>query len=312
MLRQGLLFLSESESAKRLLTGTRLTRSMSRRFVPGETVDDLMEATARANASGLKVTGNYLGEHTHSREAAQQAANTYAEILDRIVAEEADANVSLKFTQMGQEISDSFLREMLEGILRRSEADGVFVRFDMEDSTHTQKTLDAFEALWSEGHKNIGVVLQSYLMRTAEDVERMVELGARVRLCKGAYKEPAEVAYQQRGQIDENFVRLMKPLLSRGNYPAIATHDDAMIRATKAFADAEGIGRDRFEFQMLHGVRRDLQQQLVREGYNVRVYIPFGEAWYPYLMRRLAERPANVMFMARSMVKEAFPGGGQG
>ena len=182
------------------------------------------------------------------------------------------------------------------------------MRFDMESSAYTQRTLDAFETLWADGWREIGVVLQSYLHRTAGDVERMIELGARVRLCKGAYAEPAEVAYQERDEVDDRFVELMKRLLKDGNYPGIATHDEKMIKATIEFAGSEGIAPSGFEFQMLYGVRRDLQRRLVRDGYNMRVYVPFGHAWYPYLMRRLAERPANVLFMASSVIKEVLPG----
>jgi proline dehydrogenase len=305
MLRHGLLFLSQSETAKKVLTGTPVTRGMSRRFVPGETVEELIVATRAANAEGIKVTANYLGEHVESEAAARAAADTYLEVLDRIHQEGLDANVSLKFTQMGQEISRAFLEENLGRLLERSRDYGIFVRFDMEDSQHTQATLDEFERFWGRGWRDIGVVLQSYLFRTPEDAARMVELGARVRLCKGAYDEPAEVAYQSRREVDQNFVRVMKSLLKRGHYPAIATHDVAMIKATIAYADARGIGKDRFEFQMLYGVRRDLQRALVKQGYNVRVYIPFGSAWYSYLMRRLAERPANVGFMVSSVLKES-------
>ncbi|MEZ4417234.1 MAG: proline dehydrogenase family protein [Gemmatimonadota bacterium] len=316
MLRESLLFLSESAVAKRLLTGTPLTRGMSRRFVAGETVAELAEALAAANAEGLVATANYLGESVHDETNARAAADRYLEVLDRIADRNLDANVSLKFTQMGQDISEAFLRDNLGRVLERARAADTFVRFDMESSAYTQRTLDAFESLWTEGWRNIGVVLQSYLRRTQQDVERMVALGARVRLCKGAYAEPAKVAFQERDEVRASFVQAMKTLLSQGHYPAIATHDDAMIEATLDHARAEGIGTERFEFQMLYGVRRDLQKQLVQQGYTVRVYVPFGEAWYPYLMRRLAERPANVVFLAGSVVRESplgavFGGNGQ-
>lgn len=305
MLRQGLLFLSESSAARRLITGTPLTRGLSRRFVAGETVDELVDAVRAANAEGLTATANYLGESVKSEEAARAAADRYVEVLERIRRDGLDANVSLKFTQMGQNISDTFLRANLGRVLEQAQAGGIFVRFDMESSDYTDRTLSAFRTLWSEGVRDIGVVLQSYLRRTQADVERMVDLGARVRLCKGAYAEPERLAYQDREEVRASFVRAMEVLLSRGHYPGIATHDDAMIRATVEYAKREGIGADRFEFQMLHGVRRDLQQQLVAQGWRVRVYIPFGEAWYPYLMRRLAERPANVVFLAGSVLKES-------
>lgn len=305
MLREGLLFLSASPTAKRLLTGTPLTRSMSRRFVPGETVEAVLAATREANDSGLKATINYLGEAVKDRASASHAAAVYLQVLEAIGREGLDANVSLKLTQMGQDIDEGFLQENLRPLLERAREDGTFLRFDMESSAYTQRTLDAFEGLWAAGWREIGVVLQSYLRRSEADVARMIELGARVRLCKGAYAEPPSVAFQDPAQVSRNFVRLMKPLLSRGKYPGIATHDEAMIGATLEHARSEGIGPDRFEFQMLYGVRRDLQRRLLAEGWNVRVYIPFGEAWYPYLMRRLAERPANVLFMAGSIVRES-------
>ena len=304
MLRSGLIFLGESDTAKKLVTGTPL-RAMSRRFVPGETVDELARAMLEANERGLQVTANYLGEVEKSERSARAAADTYLNVLGRIAADGVRGNVSLKFTQLGQAIGADFLADNLGRVLERARDLDQFVRFDMESSEYTQRTLDAFEELWSDGWRNIGVVLQSYLRRSQEDVARMNELGARVRLCKGAYAESASVAFQARQEVDDSFVGLMKTLLRDGNYPAIATHDERMINATVRFAERESISGDSFEFQMLHGVRRDLQVRLVEQGYNVRAYIPFGEAWYPYLMRRLAERPANVLFMTSSILKES-------
>lgn len=304
MLRNGLILLSESRVAKKLVTGTPL-RAMSKRFVPGETVDELAEAMREANRGGLTVTANYLGEAEKNESTAREAATRYIAILDRIGDEGLDGNISVKFTQLGQAISDDFLAENLGRVLARAKELNVFIRFDMESSEYTERTLNAFEKLWAQEHRDIGVVLQSYLHRSEKDVARMNELGARVRLCKGAYAEPAEVAFQERAEVDGSFVSLMKALLEHGNHPGIATHDDRMIEATVRFAEKRGIGPERFEFQMLHGVRRDLQRSLVERGYAVRVYIPFGEAWYPYLMRRLAERPANVLFMAGSVIRES-------
>lgn len=304
MLREGLIFLSRSTAAKAVVTKTPL-RGMSRRFVPGETVDDLIRAIREANEGGLSATGNFLGESVHDEANARLAADVYFEILDRISEENLDANISLKFTALGQDISEPFLAENLGRILERAKADGNFIRFDMESSDYTQRTLNAFEKVWSEGWRNIGVVLQSYLKRSAGDVARMNELGARVRLCKGAYNEPPEVAFQKKTDVDASFVELMQTLLSDGNYPAIATHDERMIDATVDFHQKQGIPKESFEMQMLHGVRRDLQSQLVEDGFRVRVYVPFGTHWYPYLMRRLAERPANMLFMAGSVVKES-------
>ena len=313
MLRNGLIALSESGAAKTLVTGTPL-RAMSKRFVPGETVEELAGAMLEANEKGLHVTANYLGEAEKSERTANAAADTYLRVLDRIVADGVRGNVSLKFTQLGQAISSAFLADNLGRVLDRAVEDELFIRFDMESSDYTQRTLDAFEHLWDDGRRNIGVVLQSYLVRSEDDVARMNDLGARVRLCKGAYAEPEGVAFQQREEVDAAFIRLMEMLLMDGNYPAIATHDESMIDATTQFAERKSISSDRFEFQMLYGVRRDLQSQLMDLGYNVRVYIPFGESWYPYLMRRLAERPANMLFMTGSVLKESplgrlWPGG---
>ena len=304
MLRNGLIHLSESVAAKKLVTGTPL-RTMSRRFVPGETVDDLIGAIRDANRAGMSVTANYLGEAEKSESSVRAAATTYTDVMDRMAAAGLNGGVSLKFTQLGQAISDDFLAENLGPLLERGKKDGLFIRFDMESSDYTQRTLDAFEHVWNEGWRDIGVVLQSYLRRSKEDIARMNELGARVRLCKGAYAEPEEVAFQEREEVDGSFVELMKMLLKDGNFPGIATHDDEMIGATIQFAKHENIPKDSFEFQMLYGVRRDLQRELVKEGYGVRVYVPFGESWYPYLMRRLAERPANIAFFAGSVVKES-------
>ena len=304
MLRNSLIFLSQSSTAKSVVTNTPL-RGMSRRFVPGETVEDLVGAIREANAAGLMATGNYLGESVHSEGPAIRAADVYIRVMDEIARGGLKANVSLKFTQLGQDISEVFLKKNLGRVLEKANETGIFIRFDMEGSDYTQRTLDAFERLWTDGWRDIGVVLQSYLKRTVGDVARMNQLGARVRLCKGAYAEPESVAFQEREEVDRSFIELMQMLVSEGNYPGIATHDDRMIDATVRFAQKEGIGPERFEFQMLHGVRRDLQQQLVQDGWSVRAYVPFGEQWYPYLMRRLAERPANMLFLAGSVVQES-------
>lgn len=304
MLREGLIFLSHSNTAKAVVTKTPL-RGLSRRFVPGETVDDLVRAIKEANAAGLTATGDFLGESVHDEASARLAGDVYLDILENIEKHDLDANVSLKFTALGQDISDAFLAENLGRILDKADSLDNFIRFDMESSEYTQRTLDAFEKLWNEGRRNIGVVLQSYLKRSAGDVARMNELGARVRLCKGAYNEPATVAFKEKSEVDASYVELMQMLLDDGNYPGIATHDPRMIDATVDYHQKQGIPKDKFEFQMLHGVRRDLQNQLVADGFGMRVYVPFGTHWYPYLMRRLAERPANVLFMAGSVVKES-------
>ncbi len=304
MLRTTLIFLSESDAAKNVVTKTPLRR-MSSRFVPGEEVGDFLEAAGKANEIGLTVTGNYLGEAEHDERTARDAVKAYLEILDGIKGGGVEGNISVKPTQVGLEIGKEFFKDNLRELLDRAKEAHVFIRWDMESSEWTQATLDPFEELWAEGYRNMGVVLQSYLRRTMEDALRMNELGVRVRLCKGAYAEPPEVAFQDKAKVDLNFVDVAKVLLTDGNYPALATHDDAIIDTLKAFAAQENIGTERFEFQMLHGVRRDLQQQLRKEGYNVRVYVPFGVSWYPYLMRRLAERPANMLFFVGSIIKDS-------
>jgi proline dehydrogenase len=305
MLKEGLLYLSENRLARRFVTRAPGARTMARRFVAGETVAEAIGAARAANGSGLHATVDYLGEAVDSRAEATAAADVYLDLIDGIAAAGLDANVSLKMTQMGQDVDEAFLRENLGRILDRAAGHDMFVRLDMESSDYTQRTLDFFERLWAEGHRGVGTVLQSYLYRTESDCRRMNELGARVRLCKGAYREPATVAFQDKREVDANFVRCMQILLEHGTYPGIATHDPAMIRATREFAAERGIDASRFEFQLLYGVRRDLQQQLVRDGYHVRVYIPFGEAWYPYLMRRMAERPANMFFIVNNVLRES-------
>jgi proline dehydrogenase len=226
-------------------------------------------------------------------------------VLEGIRSRGLDGNISVKPTQVGLEIGKEFFKDNLRRLLDPAREAAVFIRWDMESSQWTHATLDPLEELWAEGYRNIGPVLQSALRRTRDDALRMIELGARVRLCKGAYAEPPEVAFAKKADVDRNFVEVAKLLMAEGHYPALATHDDRIIDRLKDFAAQEGIGAERFEFQMLHGVRRDLQQQLLEEGYAVRVYVPFGVSWYPYLMRRLAERPANVLFLAGSVVKES-------
>jgi proline dehydrogenase len=230
-------------------------------------------------------------------------------MLDRIHEQKLNANVSVKLTQMGLDLAEELCVAIMHDILSRARDYGNFVRVDMESSEYTERTLRLFEdRLYPSYRDNVGIVLQSYLYRTQEDVERAIALNCRVRLCKGAYKEPATVAYAEKKDVDANYVRCMQRLMLAGNYPGLATHDEAIIREAKRFAKEKGIGPERFEFQMLYGVRRDLQEQLVREGYNMRVYIPYGTQWYPYLMRRLAERPANVAFITGNVMREMLSG----
>ncbi len=303
MLRQGFIFLSKSDLARTFVTHAPFAGAAARRFVAGETVDDAMRAARDLNDAGMTVSLDYLGESVHDRAEATAAADQYISIIDRIVADGIDGNVSLKLTQMGQDIDEGFLRQNVARVLDRAQEHDMFVRFDMESSDYVQRTLDFFGRIWDDGYRNTGIVLQSMLRRTEADVRWANERGIRVRLCKGAYAEPEAVAYPDKRDVDASFVRSTHLLLRDGAYSGIATHHEAMIDATREFARQNDIAPDRFEFQLLYGVRRDLQKQLVDEGWRVRIYIGFGTAWYPYFMRRLAERPANVFFIARQLLK---------
>ena len=305
MLRDTLIYLSENSLARRIATSAPGARTMARRFVAGETIEDGIAAARALNERGMSVSLDNLGESVSRREEAIAAADTYIRLLDRIASEKLDANVSLKLTQMGQDIDTDFLRSNVQRVLDRAQQHDIFVRFDMESSKYTQRTLDFFRELWDKGQRNIGIVLQSYMRRSEEDVRMANTLGARVRLCKGAYQEPENVAFQPKSEVDANYVKLMKMLLTEGHYPGIATHDENMIRATKSSAKEKSIPTSAFEFQMLYGVRRDLQTRLRSEGYNLRIYVPFGQAWYPYLMRRMAERPANLFFIVNAVLAES-------
>ena len=305
MLRNALLYLSNQPKVFNFVRHNRMAKGFANRFVAGETLDTALAAVKQLNSQGISATLDLLGESVHNEAEARESARAYIEILDRIEEEKLNANASVKLTAMGLDISEDLCVSNMQNILDRAQELKTFVRLDMESSDYTQKTLDLFyERLYPSYRGNVGIVLQSYLYRTATDVEDANKAGARVRLCKGAYKEPAAVAYPEKKDVDENYVRCMRTLLNDGHYPGIATHDEAMVDATKRFARENSIGNDRFEFQMLYGVRRDLQEKLVREGYRLRVYVPFGTQWYPYLMRRLAERPANVMFITGNIVKE--------
>ena len=276
----------------------------ARRFIAGESVEEAIAAVRTIADRGLLLTLDYLGESVKTVEEADAATRDYRRILEAIVASGIERNVSLKLTQLGLDVDRATCVDNLRRILEPATEHGFFVRIDMENSPYTEVTLQIFETLWQQGHHNIGVVLQSYLMRSDEDVARVGAVGGRIRLVKGAYKEPKTVAYQKKSEVDEAFVRLMRALLDHGHYPAIATHDPAMIDATKAYAAERGYARDRFEFQMLYGIRRDLQSSLAAEGYRMRIYVPFGRQWFPYFMRRLGERPANVAFVLRSLFRE--------
>ena len=276
----------------------------ARRFIAGETVDEAEAAVRGLDARGLLLTLDYLGESVKTTVEADAATVEYRRIIQAIVASGIERNVSLKLTQLGLDVDRATCVDNLRRILDPATEHGFFVRIDMENSPYTDVTLQVFETLWQQGYRNIGVVLQSYLTRTPADIARINALGARIRLVKGAYKEPKTVAFQNKEEVDEAFVRLMRELLDHGTYPAIATHDPTMIDATKRYVAEKGYASDRFEFQMLYGIRRDLQASLVKEGYRMRVYVPFGQQWFPYFMRRLGERPANVGFVLKSLLRE--------
>jgi proline dehydrogenase len=298
--------LAGSKGLKQLASriGMRTPTSFARRFIAGETIEEAIDAARAIEASGLLLTLDQLGESVGTVAEADAATRGYLTVVERIVASGIERNISLKLTQLGLAIDRATCVDNLRRILDTASTHAFFVRVDMEDSPVTQVTLEIFETMWQQGYRNAGIVLQSYLPRSVADAKRLNELGARVRIVKGAYNEPKGVAYQDKKDVDAAFVEITKLLVADGTYPAIATHDVAMIKATKTFASERGIAKDRFEFQMLYGIRRDLQTQLKAEGYLVRVYVPFGREWFPYFMRRLGERPANVGFVLRGLIKD--------
>jgi proline dehydrogenase len=305
MLRSAFLYLSEQQQIFKFVRNNKLAKSFANRFVAGETLESALGAVARLNSAGITASLDLLGESVHNEAEARAAGQAYVNMLDRIYERKLDANVSVKLTAMGLDISEDLCVTTMHKVLQRAREYRTFVRIDMESSEYTQRTLDLFEQrLYPAYRENVGIVLQSYLFRTYADVEHANLTKARVRICKGAYKEPEIVAYPEKKDVDASYIRCMHALMQYGNYPGIATHDEAMIKEAKRFAKENHIAHDRFEFQMLYGVRRDLQDQLVREGYRMRVYVPFGTQWYPYLMRRLAERPANLAFLTGSVFKE--------
>lgn len=310
MIRESLLYLSDNAAIRRMVTETPASRKIAERFVAGDTLADAIRCAKQLNAAGLTVTLDPLGEQVTAREDAINETDTAVRTVEAIATEGIQGNISVKATQLGLEIDESLCRENLRRILDRARelGDGggeIFVRVDMESSEFTERTVALVEHFFAEGYRNVGTVVQAYLRRASPDVDRLLAIGSRVRLVKGAYREPEEVAYPDKAMVDRKFVDAMMTLLESGHYPAIATHDEAMIRATRNYAFEYGIARDSFEFQMLFGIRRDLQNRLREEGYNVRVYLPFGDSWYPYLMRRMAERPANLLFVMDSVAKES-------
>jgi proline dehydrogenase len=307
VLRATFISLSESRALRRLAQQSSLGRRVSGRFVAGTQPNDALRVAAALNRAGLGVSLDNLGENVTSADEARRSAQLYHQLLSEIAARGLNANVSLKLTHMGLDLDPQLARAHVSGLVAQaaSLSPRNFVRVDMEGSAYTQRTLDLVRELHREpGNQGcVGAVIQSYMRRAEEDVATLLAEDIRIRLCKGAYKEPPEIAYQQKSEVDANYLKLMKLLLKSGIYHGLATHDEKIIRAAQAFATQEHIGRDAFEFQMLYGIRRDLQRLLVREGWRMRVYVPFGAEWYPYLMRRLAERPANLLFVARNLFR---------
>lgn len=307
MLRALFIALSESRSLRAFAERSAFGQRTSTRFVAGTQVADVIRAATAINQFGAGVSIDNLGENVTNAEEARASAQLYHHLLDEIAADKLDANISLKLTHMGLDVDENLAHELVRGLVAKaaSMSPKNFVRVDMEGSPYTQRTLDFVHELHRvPGNAgNVGTVIQSYMRRSEDDVNKLLAEGIRIRLCKGAYKEPPEIAFQAKSEVDANYVKLMRTLMKSGVYHGLATHDEAIINEAKAFATRENIPRNSFEFQMLHGIRRDLQQGLVKEGWRMRVYIPFGTEWYPYLMRRLAERPANVLFIAKNLLR---------
>ena len=308
MLRALFISLSESRSLRTFAERSSIGQRLSSRFVAGTEVEDALRAARAVNQAGMSVSIDNLGENVTKAEEARSSAQLYHQLLDQIAVRKLDANISLKLTHMGLDVDEALAHELASGLVAKAATmiPPNFVRVDMEGSPYTQRTLDFVDELHRqpENQGRVGAVIQSYMRRAASDIEKLLDEGIRIRLCKGAYKEPPEIAFQKKSEVDANYVKLMKILMKSGIYHGLATHDEKIINQAKAFATKNRISRDAFEFQMLYGIRRDLQQGLVREGWRMRVYIPFGAEWYPYLMRRLAERPANALFIARNLFRK--------
>jgi proline dehydrogenase len=302
--RSALIWLSGQEGLKDFATRFSFFKKLTTRFVAGETIDEVVPYIREINAENCTASFDHLNESVDNAGEANKEVEEYLQILKRIDETRIRSNVSIKLTQFGLEIDPELAYKNARRVVLDAQQRGNFVRVDMEGSNVTQTTIDIFKRLRSEfGLNDVGIVLQSYLRRTYDDAQELVKLPARIRICKGAYSEPPEVAFPDKKDTDDNYVKVMQLLLSSGVYHGIATHDPKMIDATIDFATREGIGKEKFEFQMLYGIRRDLQRQLARNGYNMRVYVPYGKHWYPYFMRRLAERPANIWFVMKNMFK---------
>ena len=303
MLRSTFIALSQNQPLRRFSEASTVGRRVSSRFVAGMEVDEVLRVTEKLNREGIAATLDSLGENVNTPEQAQHSAAIYHRLLDAIGERRLNANASVKLTQMGMDLGPALAEEIVAGLVEHAAAVDTFLRVDMEGTPYTQATLDMVRRLHARWPGRVGTVIQSYLYRSQADVDRLMAEGIRVRLCKGAYKEPPDLAYPEKKDVDANYIRLMQTLLKSGIFHGIATHDEAMIAATQRFVEEQGIDRGSFEFQMLYGIRRDLQHKLVEQGYGVRVYVPFGTEWYPYFMRRLAERPANVLFLAKNFFK---------
>jgi proline dehydrogenase len=301
-MRTFFLFLSRQKQLRKWMETSRWARRLSARFVAGDNLPDALATCRRINAEGIAVTLDHLGENVTSLAEAAASRDAYLQALTEIDNLKIEGNVSLKLTQFGMDLSLAECTANVEALVRQAAALGNFVRVDMESSEYTGRTLDLVTSLHAR-YRTTGTVIQAYLYRSRKDVEMLCARGIRVRLCKGAYLEPPSVAFKSKADVDRNFVELMNLLLETGVYPAIATHDEKIVEQTKSFVESRKISRDSFEFQMLYGIRRDIQKRLVNEGYRLRLYVPYGQAWYPYFMRRLAERPANVFFLARNLLR---------
>jgi proline dehydrogenase len=306
ILRSAFIALSRNQSLRHFSESSSLGRRMSARFVAGMTIEEVLEAAESLQSQGIASTLDSLGENVNTPEEARHSADIYHRLLDAIETRRLNANVSVKLTQMGMDLGEGLAGEIVSSLVDHAVAAKTFVRVDMEGSQYTQATIDMVRAIHqvpaNRGH--VGIVIQAYLFRSEQDISTLTADGIRIRLCKGAYQEPASIAFPEKADVDSNFVKLTHTLLSSGIYHGIATHDEAMVAATRQFVREHQLDPKSFEFQMLYGVRRDLQRTLVAEGFNVRVYVPFGAEWYPYFMRRLAERPANVLFLAKNMFKQ--------
>ncbi len=302
VLKDTLLYLAQNENLRNFVVHNKATRGVSRRFVAGEALDEAVSATQILNKRGIRAALDLLGENVSDEKEAQSAARDYIAALDCIKQAGIDANISIKLTALGLDISQDLCERNVVAILEHAQQQGTFVCIDMEASAYTEQTVDIALRMHKQ-FEQVGTVIQSYLYRSKQDIEHLIAEGVRVRLVKGAYKEPADIAFQQKDEVDQNYIQLMLMLLARGNYPAIASHDESIIHAATTFVRDHGISKKAFEFQMLYGIRRDLQEKLEQQGYDMRVYVPYGSQWYPYLMRRMAERPANLVFVMSNALR---------